>query len=246
MCGPGLRAVQGIECKTVLTLVDDINDLFHCHTKACEAVSRVLDKGFKKDDVLVDYTGGTKNMSVALALAAISHGFPFSYIGGNERTKNGVGTVVDGAEKVFSSVNPWDFLALDERNKITLLFNKAQYRGAANLLEELVEKSSRKSTVLKKIGFIVEGYYYWDLFWHQKASERFKRARIDDLLDDDDKKVQKFADATKKLLPLLDCILKSGRMASQAYILDMYANAERRYLKAALMMRFCEFIALLK
>ena len=47
-------------------LVDNENDLLECHQKAENAVKRIHAGGYAKDQVVVDYTGGTKNMSVAL------------------------------------------------------------------------------------------------------------------------------------------------------------------------------------
>lgn len=44
---------NGVVIKSELTLADDVNDFFHCHSKADEAVIRVLNKGYNKDDVIV-------------------------------------------------------------------------------------------------------------------------------------------------------------------------------------------------
>jgi len=48
--------------------------------------------------LVVDYTGGTKTMSVALALATIDNSSLYTYIGGAERTKEGVGVVINGKD----------------------------------------------------------------------------------------------------------------------------------------------------
>ncbi|OQX91368.1 MAG: hypothetical protein B6D58_08485, partial [candidate division Zixibacteria bacterium 4484_95] len=52
-------------------------------------------------DIVIDLTGGTKQMSAALALAATEQGLKVSYVGGEERTKDGLGTVVSGTEKIY-------------------------------------------------------------------------------------------------------------------------------------------------
>jgi len=220
---------NGFTIKSELTLADNVNDLFHCHEKAEETVQRVINKGYNKDDVIVDYTGGTKNMSVALALAAITHGFSFSYVGGKERTKDGVGIVVDGKEDIYQSINPWDFLAVEERKKIALLFNQYQFKAAKNLIDGLAEKRTKKRTSFKKIGFLIEGYYKWDLFRHKEARDHFTRAKIDELLEEDDKFIRTFAEETKKRLNFLENIIRDGRKPSFNFILDMYSNAERRF-----------------
>lgn len=220
---------NGINTKSEITLADNINDLLHCHEKAEEAVERVTLKGYKKEDVIVDYTGGTKNMSVALALAAISHGFSFSYVGGKERTKEGVGIVVNGQEEIYQSVNPWDFLAVEEKKKIITLFNQYQFKAAKDLADSLLEKSTKYKFIFKKLGFLIEGYHKWDLFRHPEARECFKRAKIEELTEVEDKSIQSFAKATKSCMVILDELVKSGKRPCYKFILDIYANAERRF-----------------
>jgi len=135
------KQTHSLQYKKEITLVDNINDLMHCYQKAEEAVQRILKKNYNKDEVIVDYTGGTKNMSVALSLAAVTHGFSFSYVGGTERTKDGVGIVMDGTEEVYQSINPWDFLALDEKKKIAAFVNAADFKAAKNLKDTCSDRT---------------------------------------------------------------------------------------------------------
>jgi CRISPR-associated protein (TIGR02710 family) len=179
--------------------------------------------------LLFDYTGGTKNMSVALALASITHGFSFSYVGGKERTKNGVGIVVNGQEEIYPSVNPWDFLAVEEKKKIATLFNQYQFKAAKDLTDRLLEKSTKYKSVFKKISFLIEGYYKWDLFRHQDAKDCFKRAKLEELAEVEDKSIQTFVKATALCMTFLDELIKNGKKPSLVFILDIYANAERRF-----------------
>lgn len=60
------------------------------------------------NEVIVDYTGGTKVMALALVLATIKYGGDYAYINGTERSKDGVGIVVPGTEKVLFRSNPWN------------------------------------------------------------------------------------------------------------------------------------------
>ncbi len=219
----------GIKIKSEVTITDNVNDLLQCHEKAEDAVKRVIDKGYKNDEVIVDYTGGTKNMSVALTLAAITHGFLFSYVGGGERTKNGVGIVVDGQEKVFSSINPWDFFAIEERKKVALLFNQCQYRAAKNLMGGLSEKSVRYRALFKKVTLLLDGYYLWDLFRHAEARDRFDRARIEEIAETDDCQLREFATKTLQLRPILETLASNNTDSYNLKIYDLYANAERRF-----------------
>jgi len=216
------------DCQTVL--IDDAQDMLHCYEKSEDAVTRVVARGYAPEDVVVDYTGGTKNMTAALSLAAITHGFSFSYVGGNRRTKDGTGIVIDGAEQVRRSVNPWDFLAVEERKKISLLFNSHQFKAASRLCDDLSGKNVNRRSVYKKLGFMIAGYHEWDLFRYRSALDRFARTRIEELTEtDNDPGVLTFAKATQKLLPFLESAVKSKERPGMAYILDLFANAERRF-----------------
>lgn len=225
----GVRETTGYTIKNEITLVDKVDDLLHCFGKAEEAVKRVLSKSYHSDEIIVDYTGGTKNMSVALALSSITHGFSFSYVGGTERTKDGVGIVIDGKEKVSKSVNPWDFLAIDERIKISFLFNTNQFKAAKELADEALKRSTEYKTVFKKLSFLIDGYYNWDLFKHGEARNKFERARIEELLETKDEKIRMFVKATIQLKPQLDLLSKQQRQPDRLFVLDIFSNAERRY-----------------
>lgn len=58
---------------TVLT--DDSQDLIHCYEKAPQCAAWIEEQGIPPEDVVVDYTGGTKAMTAALALATIGKGY---------------------------------------------------------------------------------------------------------------------------------------------------------------------------
>jgi len=220
---------KSVNFKSEITIVDNVNDLLHCFEKAEEAIRRVTDKNFSKDRVIVDYTGGTKNMSVSIALAAISHGFSFSYVGGKERTKNGVGIVIDGSEEIYKSVNPWDFLAVDEKRQIALLFNQYQFMAAKQLCDRLSEKATRQKTFFKKLGFAIEGYYLWDLFRHKDALYKFQRAKIEEIQESGEVAFKELAAKAQKNIRFLEVLIKNSQKLSINYILDIYANAERRF-----------------
>ena len=220
---------EQINFKSEVTVVDNVNDLLHCYKKAEEAIKRVTDKKFSKDKVIVDYTGGTKNMSVSLALAVISQGFSFSYVGGKERTKNGVGIVINGAEEIYKSVNPWDFLAIEEKKKIALLFNQYQFVATKQLCETMSEKATSQKMFFKKLGFAIEGYYFWDLFRHKDALDRFRKATIEEIQELGDDGFREFVLKTKDNIRFLEMLVKTEQKLSINFIFDIYANAERRF-----------------
>jgi len=220
-------ASEGFQFRRHITLVDNINELFECHAKAEIAVKKVLEEGYKKDDIRVDYTGGTKNMSVAVSLASITHGFSFAYVGGKREDNKGI--VIDGAEEVFVNVNPWEVLAIDEKRKVALLFNKYQYKAAKEIVDTLCDKIIKKRNVFRNVGLLLEGYSMWDQFDYKEALEKFKRANVEDLILDDDPFVKNLAGETRKRLELLDRLVASSKVPRKILAHDIFANAERRY-----------------
>lgn len=213
-------------------LADDENDLLECHSRAADAVRRLQVRRYAKEQVVVDYTGGTKNMSVALALAAIEHGFSFSYVGGTQRSKDGVGIVETGHEVVSTQLNPWDFMAVKEKRQAALFFNSYQFKACRDVLADLAENANIRKGVFRKLSHLADAFYQWDLFRHVAAQELFKKSRLEDLAEDNERWIARFALGCQALLPTLDEILLSsdrGKKPSLALALDLYANAERRF-----------------
>jgi len=128
----------------------------------------------------VDFTGGTKTMSVAVVLATIEHVSNYSYVGSpdaNGRDKDGVGVVLDGRERMWYQSNPWDELAVLERREIALLFNRARYDAAHERAARLADVVSEElQPIYAALAQGIEGYALWDRFEYQTAQQRLSRA----------------------------------------------------------------------
>jgi CRISPR-associated protein (TIGR02710 family) len=121
--------------------------------------------------VVVDFTGGTKCMSAALALQACRWHCVFSYVGGTERTKEGVGVVISGKEQVLHTYNPWDALGFQSIEEFVILFNQQAFAAAAALSYRAmrnVSDPSRKRE-LNALKLLSEAYDAWDRFDHKAA-----------------------------------------------------------------------------
>lgn len=182
-------------------------------------------------DVCVDYTGGTKTMSVALALATIENSCCYSYVGGDERSKGGVGVVLDGKEKMWFLQNPWDEIALSEKREASILFNKARYASAAEVLEKCIERVGKeKKPFFNALAEMVWGFYLWDRFKHKEAKVKLYRCR-------DTLRTFAFASQKKEVIKLVEGVeentrflegLLSSPKPSKFYFCDLLANAGRR------------------
>ncbi|MDM7999848.1 MAG: TIGR02710 family CRISPR-associated CARF protein [Dehalococcoidia bacterium] len=126
--------------------------------------------------VVVDFTGGTKCMSAALALVARPWACTYSYVGGTERSKAGVGVVIDGKEKTYHTENPWDALGYQTAEEGIALFNKRDYRATIDVVERDFSrvKSAKVKTELNSLKMLAEGYLLWDLFNHGDAKQKLK------------------------------------------------------------------------
>lgn len=173
-------AGQGCSCGDHKVLVDDAQDLVHCYGKAVECARLALERAGDARDVVVDYTGGTKTMSAALALATVSHGFTFSYVGGDMRTAGGLGVVMDGHERVVTGVSPWAIFAVEEKTRIGQMVGGYRYEAASAMVQATLPRlGDSDKQVWELLRGVLEGYRAWDNFDHKGALEIMPRALSD-------------------------------------------------------------------
>lgn len=166
-----------LEYKDYKIIVDDADDLTHCYAKAMACRSRLEEWGVAPEETVVDYTGGTKNMSVALAMATMRYGYSFSYVGGTQRTKGGLGIVESGTERVRTVASPWTLFALEERNRIAEYFNNYQFIAAQKAIGGLLKSRAVESTVaqfLVIVDHLCDGYILWEQFRLKEAAEKLE------------------------------------------------------------------------
>jgi CRISPR-associated protein (TIGR02710 family) len=154
--------------------VPDAQDFSGCVRRMRELAGKVQEwlargEGF---EVVVDFTGGTKCMTAALALLAHPWGCRFSYIGGTERTKDSVGVVVSGREQVLHFPNPWASLGHQAVEDALALLNSSAYAGAAGVLGHALQgviDPARKRELASLRGLAL-AYEAWDRFDHREAA----------------------------------------------------------------------------
>ncbi len=158
----------------VYEITEDPNSMFESYKASRRCVDRAGKSGKSPEDVVVDYTGGTKVMTAALILAAIGLPFRFNYVGGEKRNKSGMGTVLDGHEKMFPEMNPWSIFAEEERRQIVTLFNRRRFSA---VLEIIAACNSRDLPEEIRIYFsfirpLAEGLLCWEQFDHEEAERK--------------------------------------------------------------------------
>lgn len=188
--------------------------------------------GMAADALVVDYTGGTKTMSAALVLATVEGVHRYSYVGGVERDKGGVGVVIGGRERMLHVHNPWKVWAQEERKRIRLYFAAARYDTALQELQRLLAHTETKDQdVLRTIASAVEGYRDWDNFRHRPAlpklgeqALRFLKPYARGARQEGLARFVLEVEANVEFLRRLTV----AETRDEAYILDLIANAERR------------------
>lgn len=232
-------------------ILKDFQNLLQCVMDIREGIPNALEKMSLPEEtpLLADFTGGTKVMSAALTLAMME--FPhstFSYVGGERRTKDGMGIVENGTEVVMRQANPWDVLALREVRALADSFNKSQFADAWNTATNLTNNIDNpdKKKFYNAIVDMVQGYMLWDAFDHKSALPKlrqsdgrlapyaFASARIKKLLDALRQDIVRLETLQRDAQALLNNTKAEedatdiSNTTGKAYLLDLLANAQRR------------------
>lgn len=188
--------------------------------------------------IIADFTGGTKAMSAALALVAARWPCRFSYVGGTQRTKDGVGIVVSGKEQVIHSHNPADALALLTLDTALALLRNHAFAAAAAVLQDSLSRVTdpARKDELGALLLLARALADWDRFQHQDALHKLrdlpKRAHnLEAVLGCG--LAQALLNCCAKLQDHLEAILQAktpdgALTVSREMILDLLANARRR------------------
>jgi CRISPR-associated protein (TIGR02710 family) len=212
--------------------VDDAENLSGCLGVIRSLNGEVRDWLVRGDDfqIVADITAGTKCMSAALALQARRWKCRFSYVGGASRTKDGVGVVESGSERVVHSANPWDTLGYQAVEDAVAVFNHGAYAAAAHLLAQAIRKTTQPEIrrELATVTALIEAYAAWDRFDHKTAQTRFS-----DALKNHNDLIAVFADAGP-LINRIKChherVIELTRSSGPtiAWVEDLLRNAQRR------------------
>lgn len=178
---------------------------------------------------LCGYTGGTKAMSAAVVWAASRYPCELIYVGGENRTKDGLGTVESGSEKMVCMENPWNQVAWHETRLARELFNRGQYANAAHLIRSTLEKIGNPEVrrVQEWMRDLFDAFHAWDIFDFKGAGRLHGVARNAPWIRAQPALgLSGFCGEVEACLDRLKCI-PAGE-ASREMALDLLANARRR------------------
>ncbi|MBI5194804.1 MAG: TIGR02710 family CRISPR-associated protein [Nitrospirae bacterium] len=200
---------------------DEINDVEKIYFEYVEQIKDCVNRGFKLADIVADYTSGTKSMSAALLLAAISTGVgTVSYIYG-ERDHGG--RAVPGTERSMY-LNPNRFYAEKTLLEAKKLFNINRFESCINLCKS-VEETIKLPIIVEETSFLINlsrTYDAWDRFDFTKALEYFNAIKESPLL----KKYE-----IKSKVEKHKAFVYQEKENKYCYerVIDIVANAKRRF-----------------
>jgi len=216
-------------------ITDDPNLMYECYKAARRCVDRVRRKNLPPEDVIVDYTGGTKVMTAALILATIGLPYHFNYVGGGMRNKNGLGAVVVGHEMMFPEMSPWSVFAEEERRQVITLLNGRRYSAVIQILDlcnrELPHQINAFFLFVRPLAF---GFLNWEQFNHKVALDCLQKgaAQLAEYLRlYPDEGFRLFAEKIDQCVQFLKSLLEGTKGMSQFHVIlveDLLNNARRR------------------
>ncbi len=155
----------------VLQKESSVDDSYYTtHQAICDAQQM----GYLLHEIYLDFTSGTKAMSVGAALAALlSECQRMVYTGGSERDKEG--RVITGSEIVMS-FTPNLVFADYKKQLARQMFNTYQFDAGIKILQKASERNERND--IQQLKCVFNAYERWDKFDHVAARKYFEDPRI--------------------------------------------------------------------
>jgi len=190
-------------------MISNPNDVEETFEEINEAVKKLVQDGY---EIVVDFTSGTKAMSVAAVLVAIKNLADISYVQGKRRE----GVVAEGTERVTYLSPKQSTFEIIYEPMIRALFNSYQFKACLDLINRLKEKSftGANQEKIDMMMRLTKGYYLWDLFEHEKAAEILIKMEI--------------PPENKAFLGELSSKKREGKDVYKLLIADLINNAKRR------------------
>lgn len=201
--------IPSIKCRMehktfVVSNPDDIDVCF-------EETKRAYDEATKfSEKIIFDYSGGTKTMSVAVALVAINTSSEMTFVSG---ARKDVVRVLNGTEFIKSN-KPWFFHYQKKLEETKKLFNIGLYQSAIiSSLEILPEVSLPEFKIeFEKICKLSKCFNAWDKFNHEDAR----------------KILSEFSHEYKDYLLRLNRIIGEKDSTGYEQVVDLICNAKRK------------------
>lgn len=146
------------------------NDVEIIFEECNSILSNLIERGFNKNQIIADYTSGTKSMSAALVLSSATFEIEnISYVYGSQRDENG--RVITGSERL-SVLSPKVAFEIKLLQQFYILFNGFQFKTGVKLFENQFFSINRKIEAEFLIN-LANAFDAWDKFDFKNALRLF-------------------------------------------------------------------------
>ncbi len=163
--------------------VSDADDVEKCTLDFMDAVRDLKTRGFDAQDLVADFTSGTKAMSAALVAAGVEESIgKLSYIIG-ERGEGGI--VISGTERAYPLVP--NKLTIRRLTKQAIArFNANQFDPCLEMIDQIegLTRLPKVSQAMATLKTLVLGYRSWDRFDYPSALSHLKSLKGNALLSE--------------------------------------------------------------
>lgn len=161
------------------------NDYDDCFGYFDGTLAKLFSEGYRADQIVVDFTRGTKAMSAAAVLAAVRREVPvLRYMHGDRDSK---GTVIPGTEKI-NEVRPELAVAHRDLDRASDLMSRGSFAAVLEVLERLTrdlgnlpESSRPREELLDEVRTLrrrAEFFATWDRLDYGRAARLAKKVNV--------------------------------------------------------------------
>lgn len=161
-----------------IVVLSDHDSLEVTFQESATAIRTLVDRGFTSDEIIADFTSGTKAMSAGLTIAASMYACgSLKYVTGKRKG----GVVVPGTER-FLSVSPAAILARQNLNTAAQFIRQLQFAAARNILDSTNHAylDERDRQLLHDLQGIASAYEQWDRFEHKRFGGEYSKITFSD------------------------------------------------------------------
>jgi len=127
--------------------------------------------------LVVDVTGATAAMAGALILTAAPFTSRIVTVVKPTEQREGDAVALEGEERLWASINPWDEAAEVVRRDGCGLFNRGAFVAAAAVFRQIESRvSGGQKPLYRAFADLAEGYDLWERFHYRQAWEKLKGA----------------------------------------------------------------------
>ena len=204
------------ECRRV----SDENDVEGCTLDCIAAIQALKKRGFDAQDLVADFTSGTKAMSAALVAAGVEETLGrLSYIHG----KRGAGGIVISGTEHASSLEPTRLTIRRMTEQAIAQFNAPRFDTCVDMLDQIKGMTGLESVsqTMATLQTLAKGYRSWDQFDYPSAMAHLNSLRRDE-------RVSKWGlkNKLKKHKAFLHRVIHSKYGVERA--VDLWNSAEKR------------------